>query len=80
MLSSRDTKIPKITHIPRRMLEFPGFSNVNISRREHSVELKFLGYSTYKQKMPAAKSQLGIPSFDLLVYTTPEAKISVKCL
>jgi hypothetical protein len=56
------------------------FWNFNISTREHSVELKFSGYPTYKQACLWAKSQLGIPSFDLWVYTMPEAKIPVKCL
>jgi hypothetical protein len=45
---SRDIKVPKIAHIPRRIREFTGFWNFNISRRKHSVELKLPGYLTYK--------------------------------
>jgi hypothetical protein len=48
MFPSQDIKVQKITHIPRRMLEFPGFWNFNTSTRERYAELKFLGYPTYK--------------------------------
>jgi hypothetical protein len=48
MFLSRDIKVAKITHIPRKMLEFPGFWNFNTSTREHYVELKFSEYPTDK--------------------------------
>jgi hypothetical protein len=48
MFPSRDTKVPKIMHIPGRMLEFPSFWKFNISIGEHSVALKFSGYPTDK--------------------------------
>jgi hypothetical protein len=55
MFPSRDIKVPKITHIPRRMLEFPGFWNFNISTKEHSVELTFLRISYLKVDMPVGQ-------------------------
>jgi hypothetical protein len=48
MSPSQDIKVPKITHIPRKMSEFTVFWNFNILGRRHSFELKFSGYSTHK--------------------------------
>ncbi len=69
-----------MTYIPRKMLEFSVFWDLNISGRKHSSKLKFSGYSIDKQSCMWAKSQVEMPSFDFLVRTMPYAKIPVKWL
>jgi hypothetical protein len=48
MWPSQDFEFPKIAYILRKMLEFPVFWNLNISRKKNSFELKFSGHSAHK--------------------------------
>jgi hypothetical protein len=69
MFSSQDIKVAKNRKFQRLLWDMSDFWSCNISKRKCSFELKFSGHSTHKYTSLWARSQLEIPSFDLLAYT-----------